>query len=398
MKSKPAIAGGNPIRKDVLVFGSPDIQDQDIVEVVDTLKSGWLSTGPKTTKFENEFRAYKKSENAVALASCTAALYLGINALGLQPGDEIISTDLTFSASISTIVHNNLVPVLCDVNKDTQNMDCSQIEEKITPRTRAILPVHMCGYPCDMSQIMQIAEFYNLHVIEDCAHAIESTVDGKHCGTFGDFGAFSFYVTKNISCGEGGMLITNSKDIESNVRLMSLHGLSKNAHTRYSNSGFKHYSVLNAGYKYNMTDISASLAINQLTRIEESWSKRQHVWNRYKKELVDLPLYLPTNSPPNTKHSYHLFTVHLDLEAISVSRDFVLNALLKEGIGTGVHYKAIHTHPFYSNTFGWTPKEFPNAQWISDRTISLPLSSKLTDDDVDDVITALTKILIYYKR
>jgi dTDP-4-amino-4,6-dideoxygalactose transaminase len=396
--SKPAIEGGSPVRKEFLVFGSPDIQQPEIDEVVDTMRSGWLGTGPKTTKFEDSFADYKKIKHAIGLSSCTAALHLGINSFKLQPGDEVISTDLTFTASISTIIHNQLVPVLCDVEIKSQNIDWTQIEKKITPRTRAILPVHMCGLPCNMDAIMDIASRYNLFVIEDCAHAIETTYNGKHAGTFGDVGAFSFYVTKNIACGEGGMLITGNDNIANTVRTMSLHGLSKNAHTRHGPGGFSHYQVLSAGYKYNMMDLVASIGIHQLNRIEENWKRREEISNKYKKGFASLPIYVPAKTPKNVKNGYHLFTIQLKLNRLRVNRDFVLSALKEEGIGTGVHYQAIHTHPYYSNTFGWNAKEFPNAQWLSDRTLSLPFSSKLADKDVDDVIQAVTKVLTYYRR
>lgn len=394
----PAVEGGTPVRQNFLVFGSPDIQQDEIDEVVDTLRSGWLSTGPKTLAFERLFANYKNVNHAVGLSSCTAALHLGMISLGLQPGDEVIGTDFTFTASISSMIHAGLKPVLCDVSRKTQNIDWKQIEQHITPRTRAIMPVHMCGYPCDMKEITDIAKRYNLYVIEDCAHAIETTVDGKHAGTFGDAGAFSFYVTKNIACGEGGMLITNNDEIEQTVRTMALHGMSKNAHTRYGSEGFQHYKVLHPGFKYNMMDLVSSIGICQLNRIEQSWQRRNHIWRFYDEQFKKLPLYAPACPPKNVKHGHHLYTVQLKLDQLSVSRDFVLNALKEEGIGTGVHYQAIHTHPYYTQTFGWTANDFPNAQWLSDRTISLPLSSKLSDQDITDVVEAVRKVLKYYRK
>jgi len=396
--SIPAVEGGTPVRQNFLVFGSPDIQQPEIDEVVNTLKSGWLSTGPKTIAFEKLFSAYKGSKYAVGTSSCTAALHLALVSLGLQPGDEVISTDLTFTATISSIVHSGLKPVLCDISRKTQNIDWKQIESKITPRTKAIIPVHMCGMPCDMEPITEIAKRYSLYVIEDCAHAIETTIDGKHAGTFGDVGAFSFYVTKNISCGEGGMLITDNEEIEKEVRMMSLHGLSRNAHNRYGAEGFQHYKVLAPGFKYNMMDLVASIGVCQLQRIEASWQRRNHIWRQYNEQLSGLPLYTPAEYPSNIKHGHHLYTIELKLDQLRVNRDFVLGALKEEGIGVGVHYQAIHTHPYYTKTYGWTAKDFPNAQWVSDRTISLPLSSKLTDQDVTDVIEAVRKVLKFYRR
>lgn len=396
--STPAIEGGTPVRESFLVFGSPDIRQTEIDAVVDTLKSGWLSTGPTTAEFERLFKKYVGSKHAVGLSSCTAALHLGLISLGLQPGDEVISTDFTFTASISSIIHAGLKPILCDISRKTQNIDWTQIEAKITPRTKAILPVHMCGLPCDMDKITEIAKRYSLYVVEDCAHAIEATIDNKHVGTFGDIGAFSFYVTKNVACGEGGMLVTNNDEIEHQVRVSSLHGMSKNAHNRYGSDGFKHYQVMFAGFKYNMMDLVAAIGYHQLRRVESNWQRRDHIWRQYCERLRDLPLYLPCKEPENIRHGRHLFTIQLKLDQLRVDRDFVLHALQKEGVGTGVHYKAIHTHPFYTRTFGWTAKDFPNAQWLSDRTLSLPLSSKLTDQDIDDVVDAITKVLTYYRR
>lgn len=399
MSNIPAISGGNPVRNSFLVFGSPDIRDSEINEVVDTLRSGWLSTGPKTKKFEQNFANYKGVKHAVGLYSCTAALHMGLAALDLQPGDEVITTDYTFTASVSSIIHNQLKPVLVDVGTKTQNINWPEIESKITPRTRAILPVHMCGYPCDMDEIVDIANRYSLHIVEDCAHAVETKYKGNHAGTFGSSGAFSFYVTKNIACGEGGMLITNDELVEEDVRKRSLHGMSKNAHNRYGASGFQHYQVLYAGYKYNMTDITASLGLHQLDRVEENWAKRKVIWEKYMEGLKDLPIYLPYElSNKDDRHGYHLFTIQLKLDQLKINRDFALGALKAEGIGTGVHYKAIHTHPYYSKVFGWTADQFPNAQWLSDRTISLPLSSKLTDEDTNHVIEACHKVFKYYWR
>jgi len=374
--------------------------EEDIQAAVDTMRSCWLGTGPKTTEFENKFAEYKGVKYAVALNSCTAALHLALLSLKLQPGDEIITTDFTFTATVSTIIHAGLTPVPVDCQLKIGNIEWNKIEEKITPRTKAIVVVHFAGYPCQMDTIVNICKRYNLYLIEDCAHAIEGTFDGKHCGTFGDIGCFSFYSTKNFTtaCGEGGMLITDNEDIMREVRMLSLHGMSKGAHNRFGKEGFKHYEILYPGYKYNLTDVASSFALSQLSRVESNWEKRNSVWKKYMTDFRGLPVYLPPNIPENIKHAYHLFTIYLKVESLKVSRDFVLNALTKEGIGTGVHYTAIHAHPYYHKTFGWNAKNFPNSQWMSERTLSLPLSAKLTDQDVDDVIQALKKVLNYYRK
>jgi len=397
---KPAIEGGSPVRQDFLVFGQPEILEEDIQAAVDTMRTCWLGTGKRTEELEKKFATYTGSKSGVGLNSCTAALHLALMALKLQPGDEVITTAYTFTATVSTIIHAGLKPVLVDCQLKTQNIEWNKIEEKITPRTKAIVIVHFAGLPCQMDKIVDICKRYNLSLVEDCAHAIEGTFDSKHCGTFGDVGCFSFYSTKNITtaCGEGGMLISDNDDLIKEVRMLSLHGMSKGAHNRFGSDGFKHYEILYPGFKYNLTDVASSFCISQLARIESSWLKRKHVWDRYIVELSGLPLYLPPPIPDNMKHSYHLFTVQIKPDQLKVNRDFVLNALTKEGIGTGVHYMAIHTHPYYYKTFGWTAEDFPNAQWLSERTISLPISSKLTDQDISAVVGAVKKVLSYYKK
>lgn len=397
---KPAIDGGVPVRNELLVFGQPEVLEEDIQAAAETMRTCWLGTGKKTTEFEQKFAAYKGAKYAVGLNSCTAALHLSLMALNLQPGDEVITTDYTFTATVSTIIHAGLKPVPVDCQSKTQNIEWNRIEEKITPRTKAIVIVHFAGYPAQMDKIVDICKRYNLYLIEDCAHAIEATFDGKHCGIFGDIGCFSFYSTKNMTtaCGEGGMLLTSNEDIARSARTLSLHGMSKDAHNRFGSDGFKHYEILYPGYKYNLTDVASSFALSQLERIEDNWEKRHRVWERYMKELKGLPVYLPPELPDNIRHAHHLFTIQLKLDQLKVNRDFILNALTKEGIGTGVHYMAIHTHPYYFNAFGWKATDYPNAQWLSDRTISIPLSAKLSNQDVTDVVTALSKILNYYKK
>lgn len=398
--NKPAIEGGTPVRSNLLVFGQPEVTEEDIEAAAETMRTCWLGTGPKTTEFEQKFAQYKGVKYAVGLNSCTAALHLSFLALKLQPGDEVITTDYTFTATVSTIIHAGLKPVPVDCQPKTQNIEWNKIEEKITPRTKAIVVVHFAGYPCQMDKIVDICKRYNLYLIEDCAHAIEAKFNDQHCGTFGDIGCFSFYSTKNMTtaCGEGGMLISDNEDIIREVRMLALHGMSKDAHSRFGKDGFKHYEILYPGYKYNLTDVASSFALSQLSRIDANWKKRQAVWQMYKNDLQDLPLYLPPELPENIKHGCHLFTIQLKLDQLKVNRDFILNALTKEGICTGVHYMAIHTHPYYFSTYGWKADDYPNAQWLSDRTISLPLSAKLEGKDVIDTVEAIHKVLNYYRK
>jgi len=380
-----------------LVFGSPKIDEEEIEEVVKTLRSGWIGTGPKVFKFEEMLRNYLGIKNAVALSSCTAALHLTMIALGIKQGEEVITTPMTFCATANSILHTGAKPVFVDVDLKTENIDPSKIERAITERTGAILPVHFAGRPCDLKSIYSIAEKYHLPVIEDAAHALGAEYYGKKIGSFGDVACFSFYVTKNITTAEGGLVTTNNKFLADKIKILGLHGMSADAWKRFSDSGYKHYSVEQAGFKYNLTDIHASLGICQLPKIDEWHKRRVEIWERYNKAFKNLPALLPAPEEPNTKHARHLYTLTLKTENLSIDRDNFLDALQKEGIGSGVHYTALHLHPLYKK-MGYKLGDFPNAEYIGERTISLPLSAKLSDKDVEDVIKAVTRILNYYRK
>lgn len=381
------------MRKDFLVFGSPLIEQPEIDEVVSSLKSGWLGTGPKVHRFEEMFKEYKGTKYAMALNSCTAALHLSMLAIGITPDDEVIVPSMTFAATANAVIHAGGKPVFADCKRDTMNIDPEDIERKITPKTKAIIPVHFAGRACDMEAIMDIARRHNLKVIEDCAHAIETLYYGKKAGTFGDLGCFSFYVTKNIVTGEGGMVITDNEDYANHIKILALHGMSKDAWSRFSDEGYKHYQVVYSGFKYNMMDIQAAIGIHQLPRIEKYWKRRQEIWDRYNEAFKDLPVFTPKSIESNTRHAYHLYTLLLDIDNLKITRDQFLDEMTKQNIGVGVHYIALHLHPYYQNTYGYKRGDFQNAEWISDRTVSLPLSAKLTDDDVEDVIKAVTLII-----
>ncbi len=390
-----AIDGGKPVRvKDrFLVFGAPCIEKEEIEEIVDSMKRRWIGTGPKVARFESLFAEYKGVSHAIAVSSCTAALHLAILACGIRPGDEIITTPMTFCATINSIIHAGAVPVLADCDRNTMNIDPSEIEKKISSKTKAIMVVHMAGRPCDMDAIMDIARRYDLIVIEDCAHAIEAEYHEKPTGTFGQVGCFSFYVTKNITTAEGGMVVTNSDYIADRVKITALHGMTKDAWRRFSDEGYRHYEVIHLGFKYNMTDLQASIGLHQLKKIDKYWERRRKIWEIYNNHFYDLPVFIPPNPEPNTRHSYHLYTPLIDIDRFGKSRNWVLNALTHENIGVGVHYVPVHYHPFYRKTFGWKKGDFPNAEWIGERTISLPLSPCLEDEDVHDVILAFRKVM-----
>lgn len=376
-----------------LVFGAPAIEEDEIQEVVASLRSGWLGTGPKVARFEEDFKRYKGAEHAVAVNSCTAALHLSILAAGIRPGDEVITTALTFCATVNAIIHAGAMPVLVDVDPRTMNMDPEQVEARITPRSRAILPVHFAGRPCDMDALGDIAERHGLKIIEDCAHAIETEYKGRKAGTFGDFGCFSFYVTKNIVTGEGGMVLAKNEEDAARIKVLALHGMSKDAWKRFSDEGYKHYQVIEAGFKYNMMDLQAAIGIHQLKRVEAYWEKRRRIWQRYNEAFADLPITLPAEPEPETRHAYHLYTILIDEKRCGVGHDEFLNAMTFHNIGIGVHYLSIPEHPYYQRTFGWRPEDYPNAMRIGRQTVSLPLSARLYPEDVQDIVAAVRGIL-----
>lgn len=379
---------------DFLSFCKPDIKEDEINEVINTLKSGWLSTGPKVKIFEEAFKRYKSSRHVAALHSCTAGLFLSMKVSGITTGDEVITTPLTFCATVNTIIHCGATPVLADINPSTMNIDPNEIENKITEKTKAIIPVHFAGRPCDMDHIVAIAKKYNLLIIEDCAHATEAEYKGKKTGTFGDFGCFSFYATKNLVTGEGGMVITDNEESINKIKVLSLHGMSKGAFKRFSDSGFVHYDVIEAGYKYNMMDIQAALGIHQLNRIEKNWKIRENIWNKYNDELKDLPITLPQVIEKDVKHSYHLYTIQINKDKTGFTRDEFINKMILKGIGVGVHYLSIPEYTYYKSIFNWKPEDYPNAMKVGRETVSLPLTPKLSTIEINKIISAVKQILI----
>jgi len=380
--------------KPFLVFGSPLIEDEEIAEVVDSMRTGWLGTGPKVQRFEQAMGAYKGVPHAMALNSCTAALHLSILAAGIGEGDEVITTPMTFCATVNAILHAGAKPVLVDIEPDTLNIDASRIEEKITNRTKAILPVHFAGRSCDMDRILEIARRRGLKVIEDCAHAIETEYKGRKAGTMGDLGCLSFYSTKNVVTGEGGMVLTSNEEYAARIKILGLHGMSKDAWKRFSDEGFKHYQVVECGFKYNMMDIQAGIGIHQLAKVDRFWERRRAIWNRYLEAFRGLPIGVPAPVESDTRHAYHLFTVTVDREKCGVERDAFLDRMTKQGIGVGVHYLALTEHPFYQQTLGWKPEDTPDATRFGRTTVSLPISPKLTDEDVEDVVESV-KICLF---
>lgn len=387
----------NKSNKNYIVFGAPAIEGPEIKEVVKTLRSGWLGTGPKVAQFEKDVCEYVGAEFGMALNSCTAGLHLSLLACGVGPGDEVITTPLTFCATANSILHCGATPVFVDIDPKTMNIDESQIEKAITKKTKVILPVHMAGRPCEMDKILQIAKKHNLYVIEDAAHALGAEYKGKKIGSISDLTCFSFYVTKNIVTGEGGMVTTDNKEFADKIRIYGLHGMSKDAWKRYSDSGYKHYEVVYPGFKYNMMDIQASIGIHQLKRIGKYDKLRKKIWDFYNKELKGLPLTLPSPDEPNIKHAMHLYTVLVDKEKAGIGRDQFMQELHLRGIGTGVHFNPVHLHKYYREKFGYKAGNYPNAEYVGERTVSLPLSSKLTMSDAKRIVNAIKEILAVKK-
>lgn len=398
-----ALDGGKPVRarKDFLVFGAPPVGREEIAGVTDSLQKRWIGTGPKVAAFERAFAEYKGVDPArvAAVNSCTAALHLSILSLGIGPGDEVITTPMTFCATANAILHAGATPVLADVDPVTLNLDPRAVARKVTKRTKAILPVHFAGRACDMEALLKVARAHRLKVIEDCAHAIETERDGRKAGAFGDAACFSFYATKNLTTGEGGLVIAKSEPLADRVKRLALHGMSKDAWKRYSDSGYVHYDVVDLGYKYNMTDLQAAIGLPQLRKVEAHWRRRRAIWARYQEAFADLAVTRPAEPGKNERHAYHLYTPLIRPDApvrgrtASQKRDFVLAALTAEGIGAGVHYRALTDHPYYRKTLRWKRADAPVASDIGDRTVSLPLSPALTDKDVEDVIAAFRKVM-----
>jgi dTDP-4-amino-4,6-dideoxygalactose transaminase len=375
-----------------LTFGSPIIDDAAIEAVTRTLRTCWIGTGPRVHEFESAFARYVGAEHALATSSCTAALHLAMVATGIGRGDEVITTPMTFCATANAIIHTGARPIFVDCQLDTMNIDPAAIEAAITPRTKAILPVHFAGRPVDMRAISAIAARHGLLVIEDAAHAIETATHGRKVGSISDLTCFSFYVTKNMTTGEGGMVTTRDGDLARRIQSYGLHGMSADAWSRFSDKGYKHYDVVFPGFKYNLTDLAASLGLSQLPRLAGWLQRRDAIWSRYDEALVDLPLTLPAPDEPDTVHARHLYTVLVDDDA-RVTRDEFLAEMNRRRIGTGVHYRALHVHPYYRDRWGYRPGDFPNAWHIGERTVSLPLTPKLTDADVDRVIRAVHEIV-----
>lgn len=394
------------MRKTFLSFSTPSIGEEEIAEVVDSLRSGWITTGPKVKRFEEEFREYIGAKHAIAVNSCTAALHIALAALGIGPGDEVIVPTLTFCSTANVVVHLGARPVLVDVGEDF-NVTPEAIERAITSRTRAIIPVHYGGQPCDLDAIYDIAARYNLPVVEDAAHAVGATYHGYKIGSDSLRPAncglrivtcFSFYATKNMTTGEGGMITTADDELAERMRLLSLHGMSRDAWKRYTSAGSWYYEVLMAGYKYNMTDIQAALGIHQLRKLDDFIAARQRIAYLYNQAFADVPEIEIPITHPDRSHAYHLYVICLNLERLTIDRAQFIEELKAMNIGTSVHFIPVHRHPFYRETFGYQPGDFPVADWLYERIVSLPLFPKMTNEDAEDVIQSVKAVVCRYRK
>lgn len=388
-----------------LPFSLPLIEKEEKEEVLDTLKSGWITTGPKTKKFENEFLKHIGCKHAIAVNSCTAALHLALDAIGINEGDEVITSPMTFAATAEVIRYFKARPVFIDIDPVTMNIDPEKIEEGKgrtweVGKAKAIIPVHFAGYPCDMDRIMDIAKKNKLKVIEDAAHVFPGSFKGKNIGTIGDITCFSFYATKNITTGEGGMITTDNDEWAERMRIMSLHGISKDAWKRYSAEGSWYYEIIAPGYKYNLTDIAAALGLAQLRKADKLWKRRKRIaamYNEAFKKLHEIEIPLANAKKgiweSGTKHSWHLYVIKLNLERLSIDRNAFIDKLKTKGIGTSVHFIPLHIHPYYRETYGYKPEDFPASYEAYNKIISLPMYPKMTDEDIERVINAVTDVI-----
>lgn len=371
-------------------FAPPAIGAEEMAEVMATLQSGWLSTGPRVRQFERAFADYVGARHAVAVNSCTAALHLSLIVSGVGAGDEVVTTPLTFCATANTVIHTGATPVFADVDPVTWNLDPAAAEQALTDRTRAIIPVHYAGRPADAGAFRRLAASRGLRLIDDAAHCVEGVSNAGKVGATADLTCFSFYATKNLTTGEGGMLTTNAEPWASDARVASLHGMSRDAWARYTRSGSAQYDVVMPGFKYNMPDLMAALGIHQLARIESHLLRREAIWRRYDEAFADLPLTRPAPIAEGERHARHLYTVLVEPDS-GWQRDDLARALRESGIATSVHFMAVHLFSYYADRYGLARGMFPVAERISASTLSLPLSPAMTEHDVDAVIDAVRR-------
>ena len=382
--------------RDFLPFALPDIGAQEIEEVCDSLRSGWLTTGPKTKRFEESFAFFTGAKHALAVNSATSGLHLGLEAIGVGPGDKVITSVYTFTASAEVVRYQGADPVFVDIDAETLNLDVEQLAaaSSNTEQVRAIMPVHIAGQACDMDKVLSVAAEKGCRVVEDAAHALPTSYKGQSVGTIGDVTVFSFYVTKTLATGEGGMVVTEDDAIASRIRTMRLHGINRDVFDRYqSDKPSWYYEVVAPGFKYNMPDIMAAIGIHQLARLREMRDRRAQIAARYMEAFADLPIQLPLPAIDEDEHAWHLFIIRLDLKDLRIDRNQFIEEMTNQGIGTSVHFIPLHLQPYWRDKYGLTPDDFPVATAVFERVVSLPIYSKMTDDDVELVIKAVRQTI-----
>lgn len=386
------------MNKDFLLFHKPFISEDEVNEIVDTVRSGWLSMGPKTIRFEQEFNSYIGAGRSVAVNSWTAAGHLALEAFGIERNDEVIVPTMTFPATAEIVCYFGAKPVIVDIDEDTLNISINEIEKAITSRTKAIIPVHYGGQPCDMDEIQALANKYNLRVLEDAAHSLPAYYKGKKIGTISEVTCFSFYATKTLSTGEGGMICTNNPEIAERTAIMRLHGINRDAWKRYSESGSWYYEVVAPGYKYNFTDLQASLGLPQLKKVDIMWEWRKKIAAKYTEAFKTFDLIQLHTIKEDRDSSWHLYPIRLNLEMITKNRAQIIDELKKYNVGTGVHFLPVHQHLYYQKTFNLKDKDFPVASSVFPRLMSLPIYPGMTDESVEKVINVLTDTLNKYRK
>ena len=381
----------------LIPFHRPYITEEEIKEVETVLKKGWLTYGKKSVEFEEDFKNYIGSLFAVAVNSCTACLHLALRAIGLKEGDEVLIPTTTFVATAEVIRYFNAKPVMIDVEKDTHLIDINQIERYITKKTKAIIPVHFSGQPCDMQEIMEIARKYKLYIIEDAAHALPAWYRGKKIGTIGDITCFSFYATKTLATGEGGMATTNNEEVAEKIRILRLHGISKDAWKRYSTEGSWKYDVVDLGYKYNITDIQSALGLAQLRKLEFMWEKRKNIAKIYNKHFSEYEELIPYKVKKDRISAWHLYPLKLNLEALKITRNQFIEELKKRGIYTSVHFIPLYRFTYYKK-LGYKKEDYPTSEWIFERVLSLPIYPSMTEEDIYYVVENVIDVIKKFKR
>jgi dTDP-4-amino-4,6-dideoxygalactose transaminase len=394
----PAAEGGTPTRSDFLPFAKPSIGSEEIESVVRTLRSGWLTLGPRTAEFERAVAAYVGVDRAVAVSSCTAGLHLAMVALGIGPGDDVLLPVLNFAAAPNMAIHVGATPVLVDVDPSTLNVTAELLEPSWTESTRLVIPLHFAGRPCDMTEILELARSRGVPVLGDGAHALGAEYGSSKIGSIADVTSFSFYVTKGITTGEGGIVTSHDGDLLRRIGTLSLHGMSSDAWRRYSNRGPWYYEILDAGYKYNMSDVQAAIGLCQMKKIDAFQAARARIAETYSDHFSELDLLVAPPAYDGGRHAWHLYPIQVDTDGLRIGRDEFIHHLLEEGIGVSVHFIPIHYHPYYAERMDYERGSFPAAERYFERAVSLPIYPSMNDRDVMDVIAAVTRLLDYYKR